>query len=310
MQITAELRALITALNEQINQDSSTPSDLLVAELFEEWFSFKKLSWAASTAKNRRETLLPGIQSFFAQTKAKAVSEKDAIAFINWLKETGNSERTINDKLVLLKEWWEWSKSRSFVKCNPWHSIKKLKVPVKRVKPFTSQEIKRIVEGFELDASYSQLTPFVKFMLGSGLRTGEAISLQWQNFSDDCSAVTVVASKTNAIRSFYLPHSLVLMLRSLKPINAQPSGLVFTWNGKRIDLHNFRTRTWKPILERQKVPYRRPYNCRHTFASHSLDKGMNPVSIAEITGHNPRILFEKYAGVLHAPQAPDILTVT
>jgi integrase len=56
--------------------------------------------------------------------------------------------------------------------------------------------------------------------------------------------------------------------------------------GGAIDDHNFRNRAWTTILEGLGVDYRKPYNTRHTFISHALDMGMNPVEVAQLTGHD------------------------
>ena len=85
------------------------------------------------------------------------------------------------------------------------------------------------------------------------------------------------------------------------------SELIFTYLGKAIDAHNFRHRPWKSILQAQGVPYRRPYNCRHTFISHALERGLNPVTIAQMTGHDVAVLFKHYAGCIGGvPQLPDL----
>ena len=57
------------------------------------------------------------------------------------------------------------------------------------------------------------------------------------------------------------------------------------------------------------IEYRLPYNTRLTFISHCLAAGMNPVEVAQMTGHNLRTLLEKYAGLIKAtPEAPDLFS--
>ena len=280
--------------------------DLTVSELFQEWLGFKRLTWAASTAKNRKELLSPCVK-FFGQRRGRDIGETDAIALVKWLKEQGNSERTINDKLTLFKEWWVWLEGKGLVPGNPWESVKKLKVPAKKSRPFTDKEISAIFQGFKENESYSELFPFVQFLIGTGTRIGEAINLKWQDLSEDCSVVSVLSTKTNTIRTFHLAESIQDVLLKLKS-EPQQYGLVFRWNDKKINSKNFRHRVWKPILDKAGVSYRRPYNCRHTFVSHCLERGMNPVMIAEITGHDPKVLFKNYAGGIHRPKTPDLLS--
>jgi integrase len=55
------------------------------------------------------------------------------------------------------------------------------------------------------------------------------------------------------------------------------------------------------------VSYRKPYNTRHTFISHALASGMNPMTIAQMAGHDPEVLFANYAADIQGGlQLPDI----
>lgn len=98
------------------------------------------------------------------------------------------------------------------------------------------------------------------------------------------------------------------MLFERKPKDANPDDLVFTTpSGGAIDDGNFRNRAWKPILIRLEIDYRKPYSTRHTLISHALDLGMNPVMVAQLTGHDVQILFQNYAGNVNSkPRLPEI----
>jgi integrase len=91
------------------------------------------------------------------------------------------------------------------------------------------------------------------------------------------------------------------------PFAPTPEDLVFPASeGGAIDDHNFRNRAWKFVLESQGIPYRKPYTTRHTLVSHALEKGTNPVNVAELTGHNVKTLYQNYAGVIGILKLPDI----
>ncbi|MBE9016106.1 site-specific integrase, partial [Chroococcidiopsidales cyanobacterium LEGE 13417] len=55
------------------------------------------------------------------------------------------------------------------------------------------------------------------------------------------------------------------------------------------------------------IDYRKPYTTRHTLVSHALDLGMNPVVVAQLTGHDVQVLFKNYAGNVNSrPQLPEL----
>jgi integrase len=127
-------------------------------------------------------------------------------------------------------------------------------------KPFTSEEIKAIIQGFKTDKYYSHYVEFVEFLFGTGCRTGEAIGLCWKHLSGDCSTVWIGESlsrgvrkstKTNRARTIALTPKLQDILISLKPENIDPELPVFTSSkGNYIDDHNFRNRAWKSVLSK------------------------------------------------------------
>lgn len=98
------------------------------------------------------------------------------------------------------------------------------------------------------------------------------------------------------------------MLLDRRLTNLDPDGLVFNSpTGKVIDDQNFRNRAWKTVLTRLEIDYRKPYTTRHTLISHALDLGMNPVMVAQLTGHDVQTLYENYAGNVNSrPMLPEL----
>jgi len=193
-----------------------------------------------------------------------------------------------------------------------------IKVPPKqRSKPFTREEMEKIIEGFRTDRHYHHYTDYVTFLFGTGCRTGEVIGLRWKHVSDDCSQVWIgeqltrgvrKSAKTNRARTITLSQKLQKLLLDRRSANSAPDSLVFTApQCGAIDDHNFRNRAWKTVLNRLKIEYRKPYNTRHTLISHALDMGMNPVLVAQLTGHDVETLYENYAGNVNSrPTLPEL----
>ena len=55
-------------------------------------------------------------------------------------------------------------------------------------------------------------------------------------------------------------------------------------------------RPWKHILKRAKVRYRNPYQTRHTYASHLLSGGENPLFVAQQMGHKTTEMIMRHYG--------------
>ena len=226
----------------------------------------------------------------------------------------------MKQSIVWLSACWQWGIEQEIVESNPWKPlIKRVKVPPKQMpKPFTSEEIKAITQGFEQDRYYSHYAGFVEFLFGTGCRTGEAICLCWKHLNEDCSTVWIgeslsrgirKATKTNRARTITLTDRLRSLLLLMKSKNVDLDRSVFTSpKGNPIDNHNFRNRAWKSVLSKVGVEYRKPYNTSHTLISHALNQGMNPIEVAQLTGHDVQTLYENYAGNVNSrPRLPEII---
>jgi integrase len=294
----------------------ATKSDLTAVELMQR-FTISKTKLAVTT-RSRYIALRVKVQEFF-KGQGLSIDADKAQAFTSWLGES-LSPATQLQYIGLMKSCWNWGIKQGLVIDNPWGEVLEgIKVPPKqKPRPFTQEEIKAILRGFREDLEHKHYGDFVEFLFLTGCRTGEAVGLRWSHLIDQCSKVWVGESvvrgvrketKTNKDRTFQLSNRVTTMLLARRPEDHKPDDLVFpTIEGDAINTCNFRNREWKPVLEAMGVVYRKPYNTRHTFISHALDKGINPVKIAYITGHDIETLFKNYAAHIQGiADLPDIL---
>lgn len=259
------------------------------------------------------------LEKFFEKRAVLAVNEKMSDKFTDWLVSQDLSPTVCRERLTLIRAAWDWAIAQGYVESNPWtDTVQRIRVAPKQMpKPFSREEILAIIEAFRTDQYYSYYTNYVEFLFGTGCRTAEAIGLRWKHLSDDCSSVwigesltrgTRKSTKTNRARTITLTPQLQNMLLARKPEHPEPEELVFqSLRGGAIDDHNFRNRAWASILKDVGIKYRKPYNTRHTFISHALDQEMNPVEVAQLTGHDVQTLYENYAGIVNSrPRLPVI----
>jgi integrase len=294
---------------------TKTLPSLTPEELFDIWLKFKKNTWDEDTFKIR-SYLKSDLNNFF-KNKRGNLTEKDARDFYAWLSVKKLAPDTFNRKLDTFESAWEWLLNSGQAIENPWHNLPRRKIPKNgNVKPFSKIEIAKILTTCERHKHYKHYALFVRFLLGTGCRIGEAIGIRWGDIDLNSGKIVIAeqitsgkrkSAKTGSIREFYLSAGLKNLLTEAKPIGADEGNLIFTTaTGRSIDARNFRERAWTAILELAKVDYRKPSNTRHSFCSHALEQGMNPVTVASITGHDPKVLFDHYAGLINKPEAPEI----
>lgn len=290
------------------------PVTVPVVKLVEQYLIHKQQQVESETLDKYR-SFLPRIQQYF---QGDALTEKSAFGFRDWLLEH-NKPITVRERIIFLSAAYEWAIKKQIIDNNPWTEVT-VKVPPKRPpKPFTLDEIRRILEGFRCDRYYSYYLPYVEFLFGTGCRPGEANGLQWKHLSEDCSEVLIACkltakkerktTKTNRDRLISLPPRLQTILKSIRPSDPNPEAPVFcTPEGNPIDSKHFRSRGWKVILEKVNVAYRKPGITRHTMISHGLQQGISPAELAELAGNRIETIYNHYAGsVIHRPSLPDLL---
>jgi integrase len=282
-------------------------------ELFNLWLDFKRNSWDTQTFKLR--SYLKSDLKFFGDNKKLTTS--DIKNFYNLLSSQNLAPETFNRKLDTFESAWDWLLENKYTMENPWRNLPRHRIPkTPKSKPFSKSEITRILKTLETHGTYSHYTGFVKFLFGTGCRIGEAIGIRWQDVDLSTGKITIAeqitsrqrkAAKAGSSREFYLSASVRDLLAELRIIVPANQELIFsTVTGRPIDSHVFRERVWVKILAAANIPYRKPSNTRHTFCSHALEGGLNPVTVASITGHDPKVLFDRYAGLIGKPQAPEI----
>jgi integrase len=258
---------------------------LQVTELFDKFMAYKRRELADPRSIEKYEGLSKYLQTYFRNRQVQTLSESTCFEFRDWLSDR-LVPRTVSERLSLMRSCWQWGSDRGLVRSNPWAGVK-VKVPPKQPpKPFSSKEVKLILEGFKDHRYYGHYFNFVVFLLSTGCRTGEAIGLKWKHLSDKCDRVWIgeaysrgkrKSTKTNQAREFMLTPKLKQGLQALKDeLKPDPDDLVFpSRRGGPIDDHNFRNRAWKSVLKEVGVDYRKPYNTRHTFASHAIEEGVS-----------------------------------
>ncbi len=69
--------------------------------------------------------------------------------------------------------------------------------------------------------------------------------------------------------------------------------LVFTpTKAKYVDMHNFSSKKWKPILLAAGVDYRKLYSIRHAYITFCIDGGMDAKDVAKLVGSSPEIIMQ------------------
>jgi integrase len=251
--------------------------------------------------------------------RAKPVPEVDDAS---WFTDAASTlaASTHNIRLRCLRKCLEWAVGQGLATANPYKRIKTKTVRVVPVKPFSLNEIARILGDF--GEHHPAYVPFVAFLFMVGCRTSEAVGLRWECINFDRGELSIEDSlpisaatgkperkgtKTGSVTVLDLTDELRALLASIGP--RAPDDLIFrSPKGCIINRRNFRADAWKPCLERLGIPYRKPHTTRHTMASHAIDQGASLVDVAYLLGHRDTTMVAKtYGRMVNRPKLPSVV---
>lgn len=283
----------------------TNPTEINCPVLFSKYTATKSALAAGTLEKYR------AVQRHLEQWLDVPAPSVDAAAAANFAQQLADrvAPKTQREYLRILASCWDWAKGKYHVaQDNPWPQLAKSIKPEPRQpsQPFSEAEAMAILQGFASNRYYKHYYSYTLFLLGVGCRPGEAAGLRWQHVSADFATAWIGraitrgvegTTKTGKARVVALSPGVATMLRELhQQRNPSPEDLVFPApKGGPINDRLYNRRAWHSILAAAGIPYRSPYNMRHTAISHALANGADPISVAEQAGHDPRTMFAHYA---------------
>jgi len=209
--------------------------------------------------------------------------------------------RRINAIILVLKQILNEAADR-YNFTTPCLRIKQLKIPKKDVKPFTLEEVHKIINHVRPDFK-NYFT--VRFF--TGMRTGEVDGLKWKYVDFEKRLILIRETFTwgdedytkndSSQREIHMSVPVYEALKAQYEATGKCSEFVFcNLENKPLDVVNVTRRVWYPLLRHLGIELRNPYQMRHTTATLWLAAGEAPEWIARQLGHsNTQMLFKVYS---------------
>lgn len=143
--------------------------------------------------------------------------------------------------------------------------------------------------------------------LNTGLRWGEIAALKWDRVDFQHQRLTISRSycgksyqirettKGRKIRYVGINTALYPELKAHFEAHTHPDNLVFSQNGRTLNLENFKRDRFRKDLTDSGIRMIRFHDLRHSFASHFMMKGGNLYDLQKLMGHSDVKTTERYA---------------
>lgn len=221
--------------------------------------------------------------------------------------------------LLYLSACCDWGVQNNVIEFNPFKGVHKQIQVVKELTErdcyaFSDEQITAILTAFSNDRYSSHYLPLVKFWLKTGTRPSEGISLKWKNILGECDRIYLEGSiqlidgkqvwsegsKNNCKRYFNCSNELKQLLLELRASShCKLDDYVFpSPRGNAINYDNFLKRHWHKIVDPIVGFSTTPYNCRDTFITNQILKGVPTVIIAKWCDTSVKMIEQRYADKL------------
>lgn len=265
-------------------------SNKTVGEALEEFLHNTRRKYEASTLRGYKSAINFHLIPAFGNTQIRKLTAKH----INeWLSGLTISGKRINNVLIPLRLVLRDAYMDELIDSNPADRIRNLAHRYDDPQPFTPDEMHLILENCT-----PQSRNLFQFAFWSGLRTSELIALEWRDINWEKGVIQVTRAsvrkvikqpKTTAgIRDVLILPGARDALESQKEFSLASGGRIFLnpkTNQPWETDGQIRKLGWIPALKAAGVPYRNPYQTRHTYASILLSLGENPMWVAQQMGH-------------------------
>lgn len=271
------------------------------------WFLESEPRWRKQHRETMRRTLDKVFIPKFGDRSLSDISKADLLGFrAEIAKRSGRAGQTLSGKrinklMAQLNTILEDGCDRHNLLA-PSRGIKPLKQKRTDVSPFSLEEVNLLINKVRPDYS-----AYLTLRLLTGLRTGEADGLQWQDIDFEANTLRVERTvsrngdgdtKTEGSkRTIPLVPQVRDALLAQQKINLPNCPWVFhSKQGHPVDVVNFTNRIWYPLLRHLDLKKRPPYQMRHTAATLMLASGENPEWVASMLGHSTtEMLFRVYS---------------
>ncbi len=283
------------------DSDFTKTKDITIAE-----FSEKFLQRREDHASHNRDVIL--VNHLVRRFKGRMLSSiycEDVEDYKSWRKAQEVSNATVNRELACLKRMYNLGIKWGNAKRNPVVGVDFLKEPPGRTRFLSIDESQNLIA-----CCIDHLKPIVMTALNTGMRLEEILSLTWTQVHIEAVIdpyLEILKTKNNKARFVPLNNDMVELLRELKSNNTD-SRYVFkgTRSGR---LHSVRN-IFETALKRAGILDFRFHDLRHTFASHFIMTGGDPITLKEILGHSSLKMVERYPHLAEAHKRRQINNLT
>ncbi len=233
------------------------------------------------------------VKTNFSIDSIENISYNEIRSWIVFLIESGNSNRTVNRKISVLRSYYKFLLKTETIKSSPLQNHKVLKTAKNINLPFSEDEIKSVFKGNFFPDNYNGILEktMIAMFYFTGIRRIELINLKDHDVMIN-EGVLKVLGKRNKERLIPILDELIniikiyIKIKNKEIIRINSSTFFVNKKGKMLTesfVYKTVNRYFSIVSSKTK---KSPHMLRHSFATHLLDQGADLNSIKDLLGHS------------------------
>lgn len=191
---------------------------------------------------------------------------------------------SVNGQITILKSFFSWLANEEYIPKNPAVKLKQTKEPKRLRNPLSSEETEILKQACKTDREKA----LVEFLVSSGTRLSEVVNIDINDIDWHEMSLNVIGKGDKERKVYFSVKAKILLQNYLKSRKGKDLAL-FTASKYPFARMGGRSiqRELKKIAARaemNKSIY--PHLMRHTFATHSLNSGMDITILQHLMGHS------------------------